>query len=104
MPATSEPPVTRERIRAVEPILRPWLRRTPILALDGREIGLRPFALTLKLELLQHAGSFKEFSGTRKGRVRSVEPTTPMSTSMKKGAMTVRSASPGNGPGRGLMT
>ncbi len=34
------------------------VRHTPILRLTAGELGL-PFALTLKLELLQHAGSFK---------------------------------------------
>ncbi|MGE0768454.1 MAG: threonine/serine dehydratase [Hyphomicrobiaceae bacterium] len=35
------------------------LRRTPILQLDAAEIGLTTFRLTLKLEVLQHSGSFK---------------------------------------------
>jgi len=58
MPANPEP-VNRERIKAVEPIIRPYLRRTPVLDLTGNDIGLGPVRLTLKLELLQHAGSFK---------------------------------------------
>lgn len=35
------------------------LRRTPIIEVDASEIGLGSHALTLKLESLQHTGSFK---------------------------------------------
>jgi threonine dehydratase len=35
------------------------IRETPILRLDGADFGLDPFPLVLKLEQLQHAGSFK---------------------------------------------
>ena len=35
------------------------MRRTPILESDSADFGLDPFPLTFKLELLQHAGSFK---------------------------------------------
>ena len=52
-------PVTRERISAVEQVIRSHIRRTPVLELDGSDLGLRAFSLTLKLELLQHSGSFK---------------------------------------------
>jgi threonine dehydratase len=55
----SEAPITRERITAVEQAIRPHIRRTPVLELDGRDLGLASFPLTLKLELLQHSGSFK---------------------------------------------
>ena len=51
--------ITRERITGVEQVIRPHIRRTPILELDGSDFGLRSFPLTLKLELLQHSGSFK---------------------------------------------
>ncbi len=35
------------------------IRRTPVLAVRGRDFGLEDFPLTLKLELTQHSGSFK---------------------------------------------
>ncbi len=35
------------------------IRRTPIVQLDPRDIGLRGSHISLKLELLQHSGSFK---------------------------------------------
>ena len=54
-----ETPITREDIAAIAPTLRPHVRRTPILEADGADFGLAPFPLTLKLELLQHTGSFK---------------------------------------------
>lgn len=55
----SDTAITRERISDVEQAIRPHIRRTPILELDGSDFGLRPFPLTLKLELMQHSGSFK---------------------------------------------
>jgi len=45
--------VTREKIAAIEPTIRPHIRRTPVVDPDGD--GKRIF----KLELLQHSGSFK---------------------------------------------
>jgi threonine dehydratase len=45
--------VTREKITAIEPRIRPYIRRTPVVDPDGD--GRRMF----KLELLQHSGSFK---------------------------------------------
>lgn len=51
--------VTRERIAACNKLIRPHIRRTPVVEIDGRDVGLPPRALTLKLELLQHSGSFK---------------------------------------------
>src|SRR6201999_3583305 len=39
--------------------IRPYVRETPLLEIDGRELGLSPFRALLKLELLQHTGSFK---------------------------------------------
>lgn len=49
----------RERIAAVYERIRPYVRVTPVVAIDGADFGLAPFPLTLKLELMQHAGSFK---------------------------------------------
>lgn len=39
--------------------IRGHIRRTPIVEIDAAELGLAPAALTLKLELMQHSGSFK---------------------------------------------
>ncbi len=51
--------VTRTAIEAVEPLIRPFLRMTPVISLDRSELGLPPGPLTIKLEQLQHTGSFK---------------------------------------------
>jgi threonine dehydratase len=51
--------ITRERIQATERVIRPHIRRTPILEVNGADFGLDSIKITLKLELFQHAGSFK---------------------------------------------
>jgi threonine dehydratase len=51
--------VTRDAIENVYPAVRPHLRLTPVAQASGADFGLPPFALTLKLESLQHSGSFK---------------------------------------------
>ena len=51
--------VNPEKIAACERIIRPYIRRTPVLAIDGADVGLRLGKLWLKLELMQHSGSFK---------------------------------------------
>ncbi len=51
--------VTSHGIRTVEPLIRPYVRRTPAITVDRAEFGLAPGPLVLKLEQLQHSGSFK---------------------------------------------
>jgi threonine dehydratase len=51
--------VTPQAIAACEKIIRPYIRRTPVIEVDGTEFGLSAGALTFKLELLQHSGAFK---------------------------------------------
>lgn len=51
--------LTRADISQACPTLRPWIRTTPVVQVRAEDFGLPPFPLTLKLELLQHAGSFK---------------------------------------------
>jgi threonine dehydratase len=51
--------ISRARIQATEPVIRPYIRRTPILEVDGSEFGLDSIKIIFKLELFQHAGSFK---------------------------------------------
>jgi threonine dehydratase len=48
-----------EAITATERLIRSHIRRTPVIVVDGADFGLSPLRLTCKLELLQHAGSFK---------------------------------------------
>lgn len=49
----------RSDIARVHEIIAPYVRRTPVLHTNGRDVGLDAFPLTLKLEFMQHAGSFK---------------------------------------------
>ncbi|MDB5039843.1 MAG: threonine dehydratase [Candidatus Eremiobacteraeota bacterium] len=49
----------RDAIAATAREIAPYVRRTPVVVVDGADFGLRPFRLTVKLEQLQHAGSFK---------------------------------------------
>jgi threonine dehydratase len=51
--------ITRARIAETEKLIRPFIRRTPLLAIDGSDVGLPPTPVLLKLELFQHSGSFK---------------------------------------------
>jgi threonine dehydratase len=51
--------VTSQMIVQCERLVRPFIRRTPVIEVDGAEFGLPAHTLTLKLELLQHSGSFK---------------------------------------------
>jgi len=51
--------VNAARIALCERLVRPHVRRTPTIDVDGADLRLAPGRLTLKLELLQHAGSFK---------------------------------------------
>jgi threonine dehydratase len=52
-------PVGRERIKRAEQVIRSHIRRTPVIEMAGSDFGLDPIAVYLKLEQLQHAGSFK---------------------------------------------
>ena len=49
----------RDGIAATERLIRPHIRRTPLLRADAAEFGLPPGPLVFKLEQLQHSGSFK---------------------------------------------
>jgi len=51
--------IGRERISLTEQLIRPYIRRTPVIEVDGADLGLDSSRLVLKLESLQHAGSFK---------------------------------------------
>ena len=59
MPALNPATVNREQIAACEKVIRPYIRRTPVIDIAAADIGLDPAKLCLKLELLQHSGSFK---------------------------------------------
>ncbi len=48
-----------DAIRQAESLIRPWIRRTPVVETEAADFGLAAGTVTFKLELLQHAGSFK---------------------------------------------
>ena len=54
-----QPQINRERIAATYAVIEPFIRKTPIIDVDGTDFGLGAFRACFKLELLQHAGSFK---------------------------------------------
>ncbi len=59
MTAMSITQITRDRIIAAHQLIRPHVRRTPIVEASGADFGLDPINLVFKLESLQHSGSFK---------------------------------------------
>jgi len=53
------PGVSKQGIERAHDHIRPYIRRTPVIEVDGADFGLDACHVSLKLELLQHAGSFK---------------------------------------------
>jgi threonine dehydratase len=51
--------LNRETITECKSLIRPYVRRTPVVEIDGADAGLNTCRLCLKLELFQHSGSFK---------------------------------------------
>lgn len=56
---SKSPAVTRENISAVADLILPHVRRTPVLSVQMKEFGLDGGKVDLKLEYMQHSGSFK---------------------------------------------
>ncbi len=52
-------PIDPEAIASAEQLIRSHIRRTPVMDVTPSDLGLNCSSLTLKLELFQHAGSFK---------------------------------------------
>jgi threonine dehydratase len=48
-----------DQIEATYPVITPHIRKTPMIEVDPEDFKLSAGSLSLKLELLQHAGSFK---------------------------------------------
>ena len=51
--------VSRTAIAATAELIRPHVRRTPVISVDRADFGLPAGEMVLKLEQLQHSGSFK---------------------------------------------
>jgi len=47
------------QIRSTYAAIAPFIRRTPVIDIDGGDLGIAVPSLALKLESMQHAGSFK---------------------------------------------
>lgn len=56
---TAEFRITRDRIAETEALIRPHVRHTPVISVDMADFGRPALPVDLKLELLQHSGSFK---------------------------------------------
>jgi threonine dehydratase len=52
-------PVSRDAIAATYEVIRPYVRHTPLITVDAADFGLLSGRLRLKLEFMQHSGSFK---------------------------------------------
>ncbi len=51
--------ISRDQIAATHRLIQPYVRKTPVMEIDGADFGLDLRRLILKLELFQHTGSFK---------------------------------------------
>ena len=51
--------ISATRVASTYTLIRPYIRRTPLVEVDGADFGLDGVTLVFKLESLQHSGSFK---------------------------------------------
>src|SRR5258708_32557154 len=66
--------ITSDQIQSTYTRIAPHIRRTPVVEVDSADFNLNLGALTLKLELLQHAGSFKSRGAFNNLLTRKVPP------------------------------
>jgi threonine dehydratase len=66
--------ISTDQIRSIYGLIAPHIRRTPIVQIDGKDFGLDLGGLTMKLESLQHAGSFKSRGAFTNLLTRTVPP------------------------------
>src|SRR5216117_229671 len=66
--------IDREEIVQIYKLIRPHVRRTPVIEVDGADFGLAGISIVLKLELLQYSGSFKARGAMANLLVRNVPP------------------------------
>lgn len=67
-------PVDREGISRTYGLIQPYLRRTPVIEIDGADCGVSVGRLVFKLELLQHTGSFKTRGSFANLLIRQIPP------------------------------
>src|SRR5205809_7491482 len=63
-----------EEIVQIYKLIRPHVRSTPVIEVDGADFRLAGISLVLKLELLQHSRSFKARGAMANLLVRHVPP------------------------------
>jgi len=63
-----------DAVRATAARIGPHIRRTPVIEIDGADLGLAGVRLVLKLEFLQHAGSFKSRGAFNNMLTRAIPP------------------------------
>ena len=51
--------ISPQQILSTHRLIRAHIRETPVVEVEGADLGIETARLLLKLELLQHAGSFK---------------------------------------------
>src|SRR5437870_6556612 len=66
--------IDRERIARTYELIRPFVRRTPTIEIDGADCGFGSCSIVLKMELMQHAGSFKARGAFANMLLRDVPP------------------------------
>src|SRR5947207_15119895 len=66
--------IDREEIVQIYKLIRPHVRRTPGIEVDGADFGLAGSSIVLKLELLQYSGSFKARGAMANLLMRNVPP------------------------------
>lgn len=64
----------RDAIACNYEIIRPYVRRTPIIAVDAADFGMPAAPLSLKLELMQYTGSFKARGAITNMLARAIPP------------------------------
>lgn len=66
--------ISAGEIRSTHDVIARYIRRTPVVEVDGADFGVTVASLCLKLESLQHAGSFKARGAFTNVLTRSVPP------------------------------
>jgi threonine dehydratase len=74
MAGTARSQIGPDEIARNNELIRPHIRRTPVIEVDAADFGLPSGSLSLKLEFLQYAGSFKARGAVTNILTRDVPP------------------------------
>src|SRR3989442_3655387 len=86
--------IDREEIVQIYKLIRPHVRRTPVIEVDAADFGLAGISIVLKLELLQYSGSFKARGDMANLLVRYVPPPGRVSASGRNHSAAVAHLAP----------